>query len=212
MKIVIAWICLLGLTALGAGSCSINHKSGDFECTKQSDCVGGRTCNGGYCVFPTGTIDAPPGDTVVVDGAIDGNACPAQCTSCDLGSHTCRVDCAVSSCNGPIVCPAGWNCDVACSTASSCRAGVTCTGAGTCKIACTGTGSCRDLQCGSGKCDITCSGSNSCRNVACSPSCGCDVKCTPGVASCEGVTCTAIQCDTGLGCSSQITNSCDTCP
>ncbi len=158
--------------------------------------------------------DAPKNDGAVTDSAIDGNpnVCPAQCSSCDIPSHTCKIDCAVTSCNGAVVCPPGWNCDVACSTTGSCRNGVTCTGTGSCKIACSGANSCRDLQCGSGKCDITCTGSTSCRNVACSPSCGCDVKCSPGVAACEGVSCTAIQCDTGLGCSSTNVQSCDTCP
>jgi hypothetical protein len=202
MKLVIAWICVLGLTALGAGSCSINHKSGDFECTKQSDCSGGRTCTGGYCVFPGGTIDAPRSDANG-DAPADSNACPAQCT--------CKIDCAVTSCNNAIVCPVGWNCDVACSTANSCRGGVTCTGPGTCKIGCTGANSCRDLQCGTGKCDVNCAGTGSCRAVTCNPSCGCDVKCNPGVAACESVSCTAVQCDTGLGCSSTVVPSCKTC-
>jgi hypothetical protein len=213
MKLVVAWLCVLALTALGAGSCSINHKSGDFECTKQSDCSGGRTCTGGYCVFPGGTVDAPKGDALL-DAPKDGNpdVCPNQCTSCDQGTHTCKIDCAVTSCNGAVVCPVGWNCDVACSTANSCRGGVTCTGTGTCKIGCTGSNSCRDLQCGTGKCDINCAGSGSCRGVTCNPSCGCDVKCAPGVASCESVLCTGVQCDTGLGCSSMIVSSCETCP
>ena len=213
MKLVIAWLCLLTVTALGVGSCSINHKSGDFECTKQSDCSGGRTCTGGYCVFPGGTIDAPKGDALT-DGPKDGNndACPTQCTSCVISTHTCKIDCAVTSCNGSIVCPVGWNCDVACSTSNSCRSGVTCTGPGSCNIACTGQNSCRDLQCGSGKCDVNCAGLGSCRAVTCNPSCGCDVKCAPGVAACENVLCTAVQCDTGLGCSSALVSSCETCP
>ncbi len=214
MKIVLAWITVLAITAITASSCSVNHASDAFECTKQADCdkYPGRTCTGGYCVLPGGVADAPKNtDGPMADGAIDaGNGCPAQCTSCEMGSHTCKIDCAVTSCNAAVVCPVGWNCDVACTTANSCRNGVTCTGNNSCKITCSGSGSCRMLTCGSGKCDVNCSGNQSCRGVACGQSCGCDVTCGQ-LATCESVACTAFQCDTGLGCSSQLP-SCETCP
>ncbi|MBL0215175.1 MAG: hypothetical protein IPQ07_14965 [Myxococcales bacterium] len=213
MKLVLAWLTVLGLTAITASSCSINHRTGEFECTKQADCSGGRTCTGGYCVLPGGTVDAPKGDGPTTDGQIDGNnnVCPQQCTTCDFGSHTCKIDCAVTSCNAQVVCPVGWNCDVACSVTNSCRNGVTCNGPNACTITCSGANSCRTLECGTGKCDVVCSGSMSCRGVACGNSCGCDVKCG-GTAACEGVACTSFQCDTGLGCSSTLNASCDTCP
>lgn len=220
MKLVLAWIILLAVAAITAGSCSINHASDQFECTKPADCAGfaGRTCTGGYCVLPGGVVDAPKGadgrvaDGRVTDAAIDaGNVCPAQCTSCDIGSDTCKIDCAVTNCNAAVVCPPGWNCDVECTTTNSCRQGVTCTGDKACKINCSGAGSCRMLQCGSGKCDVACSGIQSCRGVACGQSCGCDVTCGLN-AYCDTVTCTSFQCDTGRGCSSQISPSCDSCP
>ncbi len=215
MKLVLAWITVLAVTAISAGSCSINHQSDAFECTKQADCSGfpGRTCTGGYCVLPGGVIDAPKGnDGSMVDGASDAsNACPAQCTSCEMASHTCKIDCALTSCNGAVVCPVGWNCDVACTTANSCRTGVTCADNHSCKITCSGSSSCRNLQCGTGKCDVSCTGSQACRDVACGQSCGCDVTCGPQ-AFCDNVTCTSFQCDTGAGCSSALVPLCKTCP
>ena len=214
MKLVVAWLSVLVVIAVSAGSCSINHKSGEFECTKQSDCGNGRTCTGGYCVLPGGTVDAPKNDGPITDGPPGdvSNTCPAQCTSCNTGTHTCKIDCAVTSCNGAVVCPPGWNCDVECTVANSCRSGVTCPPQGNaCTINCSGTGACRTLDCGTGKCDVNCSGSMSCRGVDCTGSCGCDVKCGVG-AACEAVTCTSFQCDTGLGCSSSVVPSCETCP
>jgi hypothetical protein len=215
MKLVLAWFSVLVLVAVAGGSCSINHRSGDFECTKQADCTGGRTCTGGYCVFPGGGIDAPKGDGPIIgpDGPMpDGNSgCPVQCTSCNTGTHTCRIDCAQTSCNGQVVCPAGWNCDVACSVSNSCRSGVTCPATGSCNITCSGAGSCRSLECGAGKCDVSCTGASACRGVDCNMSCGCDVKCGNG-AACDLVTCTSFSCDTGLGCSSTMLPTCDTCP
>ena len=217
MKLVVAWLSVLVLAAISAGSCAINHKSGEFECSKQSDCANGRVCTGGYCVVPGGTVDAPKNDgPITIDGPpIDGsmNVCPAQCTSCNQGTHTCKIDCAATSCNGQVVCPPGWNCDVACSVANSCRSGVTCPPSGnSCNITCSGTGSCRSLECGTGKCDVNCTGSMACRGVNCGNSCGCDVKCAVG-AACEAVQCTSFQCDTGLGCSSQLNpGACEMCP
>lgn len=215
MKLVVAWLSVLVLAAISAGSCAINHKSGEFECSKQSDCGNDRVCTGGYCVVPGGTVDAPKSDgPMTTDAPTDGsmNACPPQCTSCSTSTHTCKIDCAVTSCNSQVVCPPGWNCDVACSVANSCRSGVTCPAQGnSCNITCSGTGSCRSLECGTGKCDVACTGSMSCRGVNCGNSCGCDVKCGAG-ASCEAVQCTSFQCDTGLGCSSMLVPSCETCP
>ena len=215
MKLVIAWLTALVLAAISAGSCSINHRSGEFQCDKQSDCESGRTCTGGFCVVPGGTVDAPKGDGPTGDGPPSDtpmNMCPAQCTSCVQASKTCKIDCAVTSCNSAVVCPPGWNCEVACTVANSCRSGVTCPPSGnSCNITCSGTGSCRMIDCGTGKCDVNCSGSQSCRGVDCTGSCGCDVKCPIG-ASCEAVTCTSFQCDTGLGCSSTLTPNCESCP
>lgn len=211
MKLVVAWLFVLGLAVLTTtSSCSINHRSGDYACTKQSDCSGGRTCTGGFCVAPGGAVDAPvASDAPRVDAMM--NVCPAQCTSCNFGSQTCTIDCAVNNCNGPLVCPTGWNCNIGCTTTNSCRGGIDCQNAASCSIACTGAGSCRNLDCGNNRCDVTCTGSASCRAIDCSTSCGCDVKCNPG-AACDAVVCSSPQCDTGLGCSSTQTPQCNTCP
>src|SRR6185503_11772735 len=113
-------------------------RSGEFQCDKQADCPSGRVCTGGFCVVPGGTVDAPKGDGPMTDGPPTDtpNGCPPQCTSCTTSSHTCKIDCAVTSCNGAVVCPAGWNCDVACSVANSCRSGVTCPPTGACNVTC----------------------------------------------------------------------------
>lgn len=213
MKLVFAWLSMLVLAALTAGSCSIEHRTTEFECDKQADCTGGRTCTGGYCVLPGGSVDAPKGDAPKTDGPLpdsNPNVCPAQCTSCVSGTNTCKIDCAVTSCNGAVICPPGMNCEVACTVANSCRNGVQCDATHNCNITCSGSGSCRSLECGSGKCDVKCTGAQSCRGVDCNQACACDVSCAVG-ATCEAVTCTTFQCDTGLGCSSQLP-VCENCP
>ena len=218
MKLIVAWLAAFTLAAVTSASCSVPHKSTAYECATQADCADlpGRVCNGGYCVVTGTTGDAalpdapkPPGD-----GAPDAppNACPAQCTSCDLGQKTCKIDCAVTSCTtAEIVCPTGWNCSIGCSTPNSCRNGIDCTSAASCAIACTGSGSCRDLACGTGKCTVSCTGQNACRQVSCGDACACDVTCSNG-ASCEQVMCTSFGCGTlGGGCTS-LRPGCNTCP
>jgi len=222
-KVVVAWLAIVALALVAAGSCSIKHSSEQFECDTNADCVdldGNRVCSDGLCVVPGGgpmkdaAVDGMRTDTLPDASLI----CPDQCTSCNIEKKECTVDCAgdpdTTTCMGQVKCPAGWSCNVKCNTASSCRAGVDCLGSTSCKIECSGFGSCRSVACGPGPCDITCSGSQSCGGtaggVACGTSCACDVKCAAG-ANCFNVTCTKPQCDTGLGCSSQPTG-CDTCP
>jgi len=215
MKLIVAWLAVLSFTVISAGSCTIRHKSGDYECTTQTDCETGRQCLGGYCVVPGGgPIDAPKtNDGPRTDGPQpDSSMCPAQCTSCANGK-VCNIDCGSTNCTGnnAIVCPSGWNCAILCSTNNSCANGINCGGAASCAVTCSGQGSCRNIECGAGACDVKCEGSNSCRGVVCSNSCACDVSCGTA-AACEFLTCSSIQCDPfGKGCTS-IGPTCDTCP
>src|SRR5215207_4947239 len=66
MKVVIAWLALVALALVAAGSCSIKHQSEQFECEENADCVelgDGRVCSEGLCVVPGGPQkDAATGD------------------------------------------------------------------------------------------------------------------------------------------------------
>lgn len=216
MKLVAAWIAALVVAIAMAGSCSINHKSSEYECALPSDCdpFPGRTCINGYCVTSGNPIDAAIDGRPGIDAMVDaGPMCPAQCTSCRPETKECVIDCATTSCNNEVVCPDGWNCTIGCTSTNSCTSGIDCTGALSCNIVCSGVGSCRDLVCGTGKCQVACSGKQSCRNMDCSDSCACDLSCAIGTnaATCEGT-----QCPQGCGgaafgrCSSQIPG-CNTC-
>jgi len=176
MKIVLAWLAIVCLALISAGSCSIDHKSGEYECTKQADCDTGRQCIGGYCVVPGGVVDAKPMndgpkiDARPIDAPMD--FCPPQCTSCGP-ENTCKIDCGQTNCNGnnAIVCPTGFDCAITCSTNNACANGINCGTAKSCAITCGGQGSCRNIECGTGDCDVKCTGQNSCRGVDCGDSC-----------------------------------------
>ncbi len=217
MKLVMTWLAALTIVLISSSSCSINHRSGEFECTVQADCDLARQCLNGYCVVPGGVIDAPK----TIDGPrkdapmmIDSpmTVCPPQCTSCGDGK-TCTIDCGMTNCNGnqPIVCPSGYNCAILCSTNNACSNGINCNDAQSCAITCSGAGSCRNVDCGSGPCDVKCQGQSSCRGIDCSNSCACDVSCAI-TASCDFLTCSDPQCDPlGRGCTSGAPG-CDNCP
>ena len=213
MKLVLAIGVQVALVFALAASCSITHKSGDYACTKTSDCNSGRDCVGGFCVVAGSEIDAP----IILHDAPrgdSGNGCPANCSSCDVPTHSCIIDCANgSNCNGNVACPAGWTCDVKCDTDNSCRNGVSCAGTTSCKVECSGRSSCEDVVCGTGRCDVECTGQQSCqKQIVCGTSCGCDVRCQ-GSGSCpdQQVTCTSVACDLGAGCTS-LPATCHTCP
>ena len=164
MKLVVAWLAVVALAVITAGSCSVNHRSGDYACTAPGDCRDGRVCVDNFCVAPgTTPIDASRADAPTPQP--DANLCPAQCSSCNVAAKECKIDCAVKSCVGTqIVCPQGWNCDVLCSTPNSCRSttqgspAVICTGTLSCNVTCTGNSSCRNVACGLGPCNVDCSG------------------------------------------------------
>ena len=214
--VVFAWITLAAALAV---SCSVNHRSGDFACITSAECGGGRVCSDGFCV----SGDRPPDAR--------GDACPATCTSCDLATRQCTIDCAVNpgTCNQQVVCPVGWSCNILCSTQGSCRSGINCAsakdctikcsgqqacrnvtcGAGACNLECSGRQSCSALLCGTGACSVDCSGRESCVGVSCGLACACDVQCVAGL-SCSQVTCKAGCASQPLGCSSKPLG-CNTC-
>lgn len=216
MKIVFAWLCMVTLAVLAAGSCSIKHQSERYECDTTADCAelgNGRVCSEGLCVVPGGGggKDAAT-DALRGDGSIDAAVCPSQCTSCSLAKKECVVDCQLSPqlCAGQMTCPLGYTCTYKCNTGGSCRNGVNCQMAVGCHVECSGNFACRGVTCGPGPCNISCTGSDSCSNISCGASCACDVTCN-GNASCSSVTCTSLACNTGRGCSSQFFG-CETCP
>jgi len=198
VKLALLWLVAL----VTAGSCSISHRSNDFACQNTSDCAFGRICSDGVCVSIL-PIDA--GVTTV---------CPSQCTSCNIDKRTCAIDCALNggACNSLVTCPAGWSCDIACSTGNSCRSGIDCADSNDCTVTCSGTTSCRNITCGSGRCDVDCTGINSCRAVDCGAACACDITCHD-VSLCIDITCKDIQCfaDSINGGCSSTPRDCDTC-
>ena len=204
MKFLVMTIALLA-------ACSIQHRSGEYACTKQSDCNNGRTCTDGFCVLPGGNgPDAPK--TIDSPGThADASTCPAGCTACNPAQHTCTIDCRSANCNGSVSCPAGYKCDIQCDTDNSCRNGVDCSTALSCNVTCSGTGSCRNVACGLGPCDVACSGASSCRGVACGNSCACDVTCTGNQSCSDTINCTSLACKSGLGCTS-VPTVCHSCP
>lgn len=178
--------------------CSIDHRTGDYACSSQRDCNSGRECVNGFCIVP-GSIDA----------SVDG--CPGRCTSCNMATHTCTIDCAATNCAARVACPAGWACAVKCNVDGACGNGVTCAGTTSCSVDCTTKNTCSDVACGTGKCSVNCSGDRACRAVRCNSSCACDVKCG-GSRSCESLQCYPAQCTTTqpLGCTALSLN-CHTC-
>ena len=218
MKVIVAWLALVVLALVVAGSCSIKHSSEQYECETNADCQelgDGRVCSEGLCVIPGGNIkDAAISDAPrPPDAPADALVCPPQCTSCNLGKKECIIDCNQqgANCTDAMKCPTGFSCNIKCNTPSSCRMGIDCLTSTGCAIECTGGFSCRNIACGPGPCNVTCSGNNSCSGISCGQSCACDVKCTPVVSSCFNVTCSKPACDPGLGCSSE-PPTCDTCP
>jgi hypothetical protein len=207
VKLVALWLTALVAAAFVAGSCSVNHRSGDFACERTADCSDGRFCVDGVCVVTTVS------DAGVKDGPGNPGACPEACTSCNPTDRTCKIDCSIpGSCQTQITCPKGWTCDVTCTAVMACNMGVDCTGSTACTITCGGRESCLGVRCGDGPCAITCTGRSSCEDVDCGTSCACDVDC--GInASCFNLTCKSIDCELPPfeGCTSS-GQGCNTCP
>jgi hypothetical protein len=207
MMLVLRWLAVLGVAVILGGSCSINHRSGDFTCETQADCISGRVCSDGLCVATK--LDSG----VKTDAPSAG--CPAQCTSCNTTTKSCTIDCALNNgaCNQAITCPTGWDCNIACSTGSSCRNGINCLTSKSCTIACSGALSCKAISCGTGRCNVDCTGNSSCRDVSCGLSCACDVTCHAN-SLCTNLTCrVSPDCISTMqfgGCTS-LTPGCNTC-
>jgi hypothetical protein len=195
-----------------AAGCSVSHRSGDFACKTTADCSRDRTCVEGLCVVSAVDAGAKADGPPIGDAAV----CPSQCTSCNVATKSCTIDCALSgnACNQAITCPAGWDCIIGCSTNGSCRNGINCQNSKSCTITCGAAQSCRNVSCGAGPCNIDCAGNGSCRDVSCGASCACDVTCRINSA-CLNLTCKSPPDCTGPlpfgGCTSQ-NPGCNTCP
>jgi hypothetical protein len=218
-KLLVAWLTLIALALVIAGSCSIKHASDQFECETNADCANledNRVCSEGLCVVPGGTKKDAGVDGKTGDAIPDSAQCPAGCTQCSPEKKECTIDCSqnptlcASTTTTAVKCPTGWSCIIKCNMSSSCRNGIDCLTATGCQIECSGSFACRNVSCGAGPCDVSCTGSSSCSGVSCGTSCACDVECGPN-ANCFNVICSKPMCDTGIGCTSQA-NGCNTCP
>ena len=130
-KLVFVLAIQVGVVFALASSCSITHKSGDFACTKTSDCNTGRDCVDGFCVVLRHRADR------FADWNRRGTARQRQ--------RQQRLPGAVHELQRqpedvrdrlpgrrrlqrPGRLPAGYSCDVKCDTDNSCRNGVECAG------------------------------------------------------------------------------------
>jgi hypothetical protein len=170
------------LATFAIASCWVSRKTSDFTCDVDTDCMGGRKCDRGYCV------EEP---------------CPGDCTSCDNNAKTCLVECTSDHHCGSVDCPDGYQCTVQCMAPNACNnvrchdatsctvmcSGanacdeVDCNGADACGVTCTQNGSCAGVTCGSHPCNVSCGANSACGSVDCSSSCKCDVTCPSGNCS-----------------------------
>lgn len=187
---VVAFVSFVVITA----SCLVDRKTGDYACARDEDCAGftdpERICDTsiGYCV---------------------PQECPSACNGgCDLRAKTCAISCGGANSCSSVSCPSGYACTLNCGGNNSCD-NVDCSDAASCTINCASQNSCANVRCGDGPCRVMCVGSNACDNVDCNNSCACDVTCSG--TNCATTTCSALTCETALGCSSALPG-CNTCP
>jgi hypothetical protein len=187
-------------------SCFVSRKSVDYECSSDTDCDGGRTCDRGYCIAAAATPDAST------------NTCPAVCNGgCNTSLKTCMVQCVDFGDCDDITCPSGYACIINCLADNACD-NVTCTAATSCTINCATTNACEDIRCGSGvACNVTCGAAGACGLVDCTNACKCDVTCATG--NCDMMSCPKRgndQCtETGMvgaACDSSFSPACAACP
>lgn len=203
MKLAILTTALAALIAFAVSmpACDVTHKSGEYACSKNTDCDSGRICNEGFCIVSTPVVDAPRGDGPRGDAM--GSSCPPGCTTCNVMQKTCTINCmSGANCTNTVTCPPGFKCDILCNTDNSCRNGINCQMSQACNVECTGRQSCQGVQCGAGPCDVACMGVASCKGVSCGSSCACDVTCTGNQSCGSSVLCSSPACDTGSGCTS----------
>jgi hypothetical protein len=196
----------LAYAVAAASSCSIDHRSDDFECDSTHPCTGGRVCQEGLCVIVGGgTPDARVSDAPILPP--DGRVCPETCDECVFPTMTCIIDGAAGE---QVVCPEDWHCNVTCDAQQAC-ARVDCEKSLSCTVLCSAFGTCDDVRCPvDGDCDVTCSGSQSCAAVDCDQSCACDVRCQH-VSSCSNSIDCPLGCQFGSGCTSVAIPGCDNC-
>lgn len=199
----IAAVIAGALVYAAVASCFVSRKSADYECSSDTDCEGGRTCDRGYCVAAL---------------APDSNLCPAVCNGgCNPSLKTCMVECVESGECDHVICPSGYACIINCRVDNACD-NVTCTAAASCTINCAAPNACEDIRCGSGvACNVTCGAAGACGTVDCTSSCKCDVTCAAG--NCDTMSCPkrgATPCAKGgiegAECDSAFSPACTTCP
>ena len=169
----------LGLVA----ACTVDTRSGAFECVANTDCSGTRTCQMGFCVLgdPGGIdggdaeIDSGVGtpDAQTPDSAVPSNMCP----SCGTGA--CTAECGSDCNNLGGDCPAGCTCNLDCAGAENCD--VDCNGGSgdrLCNLDCSGANNCKTVTCRNGAdCDIECGTANNCDDTQCLNGSECILRC-----------------------------------
>jgi hypothetical protein len=192
-------VAAIGYASL-AGSCLVDKRSNDFECSSQGQCGAGRICVSGHCVIDTTPPpDAPP-------------LCPPQCQSCDFTGTPDRCT-IVGDGTQAAICPTGFQCDITCATADACGP-ISCNNAVACTIACLAAGACDSVTCGNADCAITCATPGACQNLTCDQG-RCDVECLGGPGACGNITCSnSCACDVACGAGAADRANCGTiaCP
>ena len=167
LVLVIILLAILGLGSLSTTSCSVTRQSERYRCEVDSDCEMGRSCDHGYCV------QVP---------------CPSQCSSCDLSSMSCKIDCTSNKPCGDVQCPAGFDCTIRCNDSGACG-DIDCAQGDGCEVHCARAASCGAINCGGNECDIDCSGMSACPSIDCAASCKCDVSCNDPTTECPMISC-----------------------
>jgi hypothetical protein len=120
--------------------------------TSSAQTGGGGMGGGGLGGIPDVEPCGPPAPPVQTQ-------CPSECTG-GCADQVCLILCdQEQSCNFPMTCPPGMDCQVTCTGGGSCRVQLTCDDSYQCSVTCTGDQACRGLtvSCGSvGRCGMVC--------------------------------------------------------
>jgi hypothetical protein len=145
---------------------------------------------------PDADTDSDSDSDTDVDSDTDSDSdtdveCPWICNDgCEDGV------CYISEPPGDIACPAGWSCDITCSTgAEECQREIDCQQAESCTFNCVAPWACY-LTCEGGPCNVNCPAEFSCSKALCfNEDELCTIDCS-GPDSCEGeVLCEVGPCD-----------------